>query len=71
MALLNCAFRLLFRRIFHIVTAMTGFHTPWPHCGHCRMPNAEVLGRVIYENVPASSHELVDRRHAQNPGQLG
>src|SRR5215469_4922352 len=24
------------RRIFHIVTAMTGFHTAWPYCGHGR-----------------------------------
>jgi hypothetical protein len=31
MALLNCAFWLLFRRIFYIVTAMAGFHTAWTH----------------------------------------
>jgi hypothetical protein len=33
MALLNCAFRLLFKRIFHIVTAITGFYTAWVTSG--------------------------------------
>jgi hypothetical protein len=33
MALLNCAFRLLFRRIFYVVTAMSGFHTAWVQTG--------------------------------------
>ena len=46
MALLNSAFRLLFRRIFHIVTAMTGFHTACTHLGRslkAALPNSNPL----------------------------
>jgi hypothetical protein len=52
MALFDFAFRLLFRRIFHILTAMTGFHTAWSHKRPSRQLN---LGPLI---LPFESHAL-------------